>query len=394
MFNAPRFGSRYCQWVTSICLLVGAVGTVQSAENHWLSGAALHERLQQPTSVYFSRLPLREALQSISRSHNVALLLDRRIDPDQPLDVAIQDTPLVEAIAQVAREAGAEVAWIGPIGYVGPPQATGRVRTVAEIHRQQASKIGGSLKSALLAAAPVQWNDFATPRRLLEQAAEQAGVSLDGLERVPHDLWAGTDLPPVALTDRLTLILIQFDLGFVVRAKSRTLELVPLPERVQLVQRFPGKAPLARHATQWRSMLPNCEIEAAGRDLVVRGRLEDLERLQELMQGSSTKRTRTASPAPAARSQLARKRFTVRRAQGPLEDMLRELASGLGMELRIDRAAFEAAGIALDRPVSFSVENATFDELFRAVLDPVGCTYRRSGNVIEVWPAEPRSPRQ
>lgn len=370
-----------------IGLLVGLGGTAGLAEDDPLSGAAFQQRLEQTISIYFSRLPLREALQSVSRSHRVALLLDRRIDPDQPLDLALQDTPLAEAVGQVARQVGAGVAWLGPVGYLGPPNAAEQVRTVAEIHRQQAAKIRGPLGDALSASAPVHWEDFASPRNLLEQAAEQAGVSLAGLEQVPHDLWAAANMPPLPLTDRLTLILIQFDLGFVLRAESRTVELVRLPKQVSLAQRFPGGPALAQRIAQWRTLVPECQIETAGNDLVVRGRLEDIERLQALMRSSTGKRTSTASSGQPARSQLTEKRFTVRQAQGPLEEILQKLASGLGMELRIDRPAFEAAGIALDRPVSFSVEEATFDELLRAVLEPVGCTYRRAGNTIEVRPA-------
>jgi hypothetical protein len=38
--------------------------------------------------------------------------------------------------------------------------------------------------------------------------------------------------------------------------------------------------------------------------------------------------------------------------------------------------------------VSFSVRDATVDELFEAVLSPAGCTFRREGKTILVVPAQ------
>jgi hypothetical protein len=69
---------------------------------------------------------------------------------------------------------------------------------------------------------------------------------------------------------------------------------------------------------------------------------------------------------------------------GPL---LQWLAKRLEVELRIDQAGLERAGISLEQQVSFSVTEATLDELFAAVLTPAGCTFRREGSVIYVGPA-------
>ncbi len=73
------------------------------------------------------------------------------------------------------------------------------------------------------------WEDLATPRELVAQLARENGLKITGLEKVPHDLWAAADLPPISLVDRLTLIAIQFDLTFAVADGGRRLKLVTLP---------------------------------------------------------------------------------------------------------------------------------------------------------------------
>jgi hypothetical protein len=60
----------------------------------------------------------------------------------------------------------------------------------------------------------------------------------------------------------------------------------------------------------------------------------------------------------------------------------------LQLEVKMDPAAMAKAGISLEQPVTFSVTDATVDELFEQLLRPVGCTFRRQGQVIEILPAK------
>ena len=77
----------------------------------------------------------------------------------------------------------------------------------------------------LLQPKPLAWPDFATPRDILTDLARQNGLTLEGLDRVPHDLWAAADLPPLSLVERLTLVANQFDLTFALSADGRTVTL-------------------------------------------------------------------------------------------------------------------------------------------------------------------------
>ena len=182
------------------------------------------------------------------------------------------------------------------------------------------------------------------PRDLLAQLAEQNSVEIAGLDRVPHDLWAAADLPPVSLIDRLTLIAIQFDLTFTVASGDARIELVPLPAGLEGLAENPRQpiSPLTR------------------------------------------KRPTTE---PAGRVETTRIRRMSVQAE-PLGPVLRQLAGRLGLELKIDEQAIRAAGISLDQRISATVENATIDELFRQLLKSTGLTFHRHEKVVEIVPAE------
>jgi len=318
-------------------LLSGAAPDGGTAEpRNWLVGPALHARLGQAVDVNWSAAQLRSALAGLGRTHQVAILLDRRVDPDRRVDLVLHDVALGAALAEIAGRQGADVSRLGPVVYIGPPPSASRLRTLAELRRREAMAIEAAARQRLLSERRMSWEDLAEPRQLIERLAAEAGLELAGLEQVPHDLWAAADLPPMSLVDRITLVATQFDLTFSIAPDGRSLRLVPVPEQLPVAKADNSMA---------------------------------------------------AKPAPA-RHPRDQKRYTLRQAKGRLSDLLPKLAAMLQVELEIDQAALARAGISLDQPVSLSVTDATVDELFAKLLSPAGCTFRREGKTIVVVPKE------
>lgn len=318
----------------ALSLLVAAPLLGAAANPAWRVGTDLSERLGEPVDVNWSGAPLRAALYGLGRSKEVAILLDRRVDPDQRLDVVLHDLSLGAALAQIASRQNAGVSRTGTVVYIGPPASAARLRPLAELRRREALALPRPLRDRLLAERPLGWHDLAEPRQLLAGLASEAGLQPAGLEQLPHDLWAAADLPAMPLVERITLVANQFDLTFVIDQRQRVLRLVPVP--AGLIPDRPDRA------------------------------LE----------------TRRPAPRPADEE----KRFTLRQAKGQLSDLLPKLARMLGVELRIDQAALDRAGIVLDQAVTLSVEDATADELFAKLLEPAGCTFRREGHTLVVVP--------
>jgi hypothetical protein len=346
----------------------------------WLAGPALHKELARPVDVFWTGTPLRQAIMTVAEARRVAVVFDRRVDPDQKLDLTVSDVPLEDLFHRVAESRELGVTMLDAVTYFGPTGATSRLRTLAAMRRDDARRLPAAASRKMLQPERFHWSDLATPRELLSQLAARGDLKLYGLEQVPHDLWAAADLPPMALVDRLTLVALQFDLTFQLDPAGDSLTLVPIPEKLGVIREYPAGRDPEQALAKLRAVLPNAQVRVDGDKILVRALVEEHERL------TSAPRPPVATrPKPA--TVRGEKRYTVKIAELPLEKILQSLATKLGLELKIDTAAFQRAGVSLDQPVSFNVKEATVDQLFHAVLDPAGCTFRRQGGTITVRPA-------
>ena len=184
---------------------------------------------EEKISIRWANNPLRQAIRHLSQAKHVAILIDRRVDPDQKLDVALKDVSVESALQTIARQSNLRVSRLGNVVYLGPAPAADRLRDVAAALEKDVRRLPSGIQRKYFLAKRLAWEDFAEPRKLVAQLARQSGIQIAGLEKMPYDLWAAADLPPISLVDRLTVIAIQFDLAFKVADGGRRLTLVSLP---------------------------------------------------------------------------------------------------------------------------------------------------------------------
>lgn len=348
----------------------------------WLTGPGLHKQLATVLpNARWSDAPLRRVIHGLSYAGRLAILIDRRVDPDQRLDLALHEASYEDILRQIGEDRGFGMTVLGPVIYLGPPRVSTRLRTISLLVHQEARKQPAEAERKFLRAARMRWPDLAAPRELLRTLAQGEGIALAGLEQVPHDLWAGADLPPLSLVDRLLLVAVQFDLTLELAPDGSGATLAPAAEDVAIVKEYPGGRQPRQLADRWAALAPDSEVRVEGEKIVVRGLVEDHERIGGAGRPSPRTAPRKVKPARADKS------FTVNPTKGPLDRLLQELANKLQLDLWIDRKALEDAGISPSVEVSFSVREATLDELLQAVLEPAGCTFRRRGSVVEVFPA-------
>ena len=178
----------------------------------WTFCAALQQRLAQPVDI----------LWSTSAAARRAFLGPTGGHPDRSAD-----RPRPEAGPDHARRAdGIGLAddcrsprlgsAVGPVVICGrrrPP----RLRTIAAAFDRRFDNCQRRRAKVLQLEGVCLGRPF-DPADLLAQLGRLGDVEIIGIERVPHDLWAAADLPPLSLVDRLTLIAVQFDLTFKVAA--------------------------------------------------------------------------------------------------------------------------------------------------------------------------------
>jgi len=383
--KADSVSDFHVAWSCAVALVsAGLLGTLCASAHgasRWLTGPSLEKRLAQREYVAWSGRPLRDALNSFSRAQQVAVFIDRRVDPGQEVEL-VGNMMLGKALLEVARSRGLGVCRLQSVVYFGPPHVTSRLRTVAELRRDEIRKLPQAVQRKFLDPEPLAWDDFATPRQLLTDLAKEAGVEILNLEQVPHDLWAAADLPGLSLVDRLTLIAGQFDLTFEVAPNGTRVKLVPLPDDVALVRSYPGGQHPEKLARQWAALVGKDNIKVVGGKIYVRGLLEDHERLDP------SKHSGGPSVARTDGRDLDKKRFTLTVTQQPVGPLLKQLAAQLQLDLRIDDRVLEESGALLQKRVSFSVKEVTLDGLIRAVLRPTGLRCQRRGREINIRPGK------
>ena len=329
--------------VFAAVLTAASFASIRAATPSWLTGNRLDQQLRQPVPVLHWRgAPLRQALETLALANRIPLLIDRRIDPGQSLTLSPENVPLIDAFRLVAEHCDLSIGRIGPVVYFGPREFGRRLEATVELRRDDVLQLSSAARRPWLKASPISWGDLTEPRQLLAGLAGEAGVEIDGLPQVPHDLWAAADLPPLSLVDRFGLIIGQYDLTLKISDDGRSAQLVPIPYAV-----------------------------AAGRESVVR-----------------RSRDRRPHPETAPKAPSQQTRYTIREAKGKLSRLLDELADRLQLQLRSDDAALQAAGISLDQQVLLSVSDATLEELFESLLRPAGCTFSLEGKTLTVRPAK------
>lgn len=376
-----------------LLVLAGTNPAAAQQEPAWLTGAPLSRAMAEETTVAWGGIPLGDALGSLARRHQVAVLLDRRVDPTRPL--ALEGTlPLRDVFVNAARiysekhtgdgvvprpAQPIDVAFFGPVVYVGPTKAARLLRTVAELRREEVRQVAPAKRSRLVRSLASQWDDAAEPRQLVTDLAKEAGVTLANPAAIPHDLWPAASLPALPWCDRLTLILAQFDLTFTVSADGNRLQLRPLADNDRTLARtYPGGANPEATAAAFREKSPQAQVQVQGNQVVIRGRLED----HEAASGKAP------SPAPAAMpSAPGVDQYSLKINELPLRAVLEYLARNLKLEMQVDEAALQAAGLSLDRRVSFQVENVSLDQLLEAAVKPAGLVAKRQGQKVQIVPA-------
>ncbi len=370
-------------------LTVAGLGQGAESRSDWLTGPAYHQRLREsvgPTGPAWSGTPLRQAVYDLARAKHVAAILDRRIDPGQELDVTLPRQTLGEVLESLARHAEMGIAFAEPVVYFGPPRSARRLRTLVALRHQDLKRLPPAARRKLLATSPLAWNDFTEPRRLLEESTQRAGLSLKGGERVPHDLWSAADLPSMDLAQRLTLLLIQFDLTFEVSADGREIAVVPVPEEVCLVRDYPGGPRPEDTARRIATAAPACEVKVAGGKVFVKGMLEDHERIVSPRPAAPPRSSGDDKPRPVPLEQVRIDSLNVQNT--PLRRLLEDLSDKLGLEFEADEQELRRAGVSLNQLVSFELKNASVDDLLRSVLGPAGLEFRRRGRTVKIRPAQ------
>lgn len=328
-------------------------------------------------SIYWDRVPVRDALARATQVYGEPVILDRRVDPMSRVTMRAEAASLDDVMRSVADSQSLGSSRLKGFRYIGPVQAADELRTIVALHEQNVASLDTALRSTLTRETVLTWPRLTEPRELVINVARRSGWKVSNADRIPHDLWSAGELPKSTGIEQLAVLLIGFDLTFSIQAERRNFELRPL-ERVTIERRYQLKSGFTSLLDRLRQELPAAAIRIEGKSLVIDGRIEDHERWLALSRGQLVR------PQAEPRSPAAKQVYTLRVEQQPVDAILRQLAERLNWEIDIDENSIGVADKSLSRRVSFAVENCDQHELLEAVLQPAGLAYRRDGARITV----------
>ncbi len=306
------------------------------------------------------------------------------VDPTLRISLNVEAATLPEVLEGLAASASLGVSELPRLHYLGPLAAAGQLRTLAAVRREEVGRLPATRRGGLERKQAVTWPRITEPRQLITALVERRGWRIGGAEHIPHDLWPAGELPALALSDQLTVLLVGFDLSFEAKPAEPTLEIVRLkPLTLNRRYRLPGEF---SNPEALLRQVPAAQVRVDGETISVDARLEDHEQFAELLRGRAPRARR--GPARQNSKQV----YTLRVQEQPIGAVLDELGARLGWTIEIDRDAVRAAGLSLDTRVSFSVANSDEDELLDALLRAAGLDYRREGERLRIVPRRAEVP--
>ena len=356
----------------------------------YLTGKRFEDRLRASLIANWNGVPLRELLETLSAERRVSILLDRRIDPGQPVELNVNNDSLTNVVRRIAGIVSAEVSIIGNVIYIGPAATARKLNTLAAIARQSAveKKIPGRQRLKFSARKTTHWSDLQLPSELIKQVAETADVRLENVDRIQHDLWAWGTIPQSSFYESATLILGQFGLTFEWAADGRSIRLIEIPDKVIMTRRFKPR----KRGESVSELVQRCQQEYPDENqpaLTMRngaleaiGTVEQLDIVDAIVRGKQT--TRAAAPARKV-IPLSRRAFTLQARNVPADRLLKQLEDS-GIKIEYDQRAMAAANVNFKKPLLIDVREAKPQEFFKQIFDQLNVKFRIRGNTVSLTP--------
>ncbi len=364
----PGFFRLPSRWVlTWLTLLIVSIAGNQraSADDEpikWRTGTELRRHLQSKVTVIWSGSSsnLRSVLSNISSRERVAVLLDRRVDPNRPVDLSMRDVPINTLLQGLVQSLDLGICLVEDVVYIGPKHVASKLSMLAKTRTEELRNLPQVTARRFAAKQGWGWQDLATPRELIQELTESQGIAVHGIEHVPHDLWASKDFPPLSFVKRMSLILAGFDLTFEYARDGSAIKLVRLPD--VFVRTFRVGISARSKVAQLARQFPKTKLRADGGNIVAQGPAEDLTEIDQLLKGKRVVR-RTTVPG--------KKQFSLKADNQRVIVLLGAVAGQLGVMIDYDPALEDK----LQKRLSIDVKEVSAEKLLKSILDPVGLSF-------------------
>lgn len=364
------------------CLLIGsAYVCAADRPKPFLTKSEFNRAVAQPLTARFDDQPLGTLLATLSDERRLAFLVDRRIDRTRHVSWRTNGEPLLEAVADRLSATGASARAIGSTIFVGPEESLSRLRTLVALRADELRDKGDeTLKQRfeLLRNASPAWTEATEPRELLADIAKRWKVRIEGLEKIPYDLWPAGRMHDVNGVEALSLVLIQFDHNFQWNSAADAITIEPVPEKVFVERKHSvQKGDQDSLLDDVDGVLKSIDHRLERDRLIVRASIEDQERIASLLRPGKVK----PAPTKASNAPLSKRLYTRNAPQVRVRDVLKALEEQ-GVTITYDAKALEEAKVDLDHRVDLKLNQASIHLLLFALCEPLGLDYAIDGLTV------------
>jgi hypothetical protein len=354
---------------------------------HFRTQGRLTAALDRPISASWIG-SLRSLLRRLAHQSDLCILLDRRVDPDAEVKLATGERTLRAAIDEIARDAGVSLTRVGNCLVVAPPPAAARLRTLVALREREVDAgktilLSDAISRLKTLRRTVGWADLDRPAEILVAIGRQFGLSITGIEQIPHDLWAGAVIPEATAAEAFSLVLNQFDLTFEWIDRGTGIRLVPIPRRAAIEKGYTVAGKSSQETLRiLRARFEGLDAFVRERKLFVRGTIEEHDAVASAL-GLKKGVTGMAKRNPIVT--IERQSFTLQAREVSLRNLLDELDKQ-GTPIRYDAGAIKKAGIDLNRKIALDFVDLPARVFFERLLGPFGLKFRITRDTVVVEP--------
>ena len=359
--------------VATILLTVGITTVSSGQSTKWLSGAEFETRLKAPVTSTWKQ-PLRDIVRSLRTNLGICIFTDRRIDPEQSIELQVEALSLEQTLRRLALLANADLSFIRNVIYLGPQDTTNLLATVAEIQAQNLRTARMTIQPALFRPTSISWKRPAQPVTILTEDANLLKLTYSNPKEIPFDLWDSGELTALPFAYRTTILLAGFGKTFQFTDNS-TLQVIDFPQQSTYqttINRRVSPSNLARV----RKQFPTLKINDNAEKLTVQGRWEEVNQLKRLLNTGTTTTTKPATPA--------RQVYTLTVENQPVQAIVQAIAQQEKLKIN----ASEQAQQLWARRVSIEAKQLSLEQLLSTVAGKAMLTFKIEKEILTIDAAD------
>lgn len=252
---------------------------VETQKTKYLTGKKLDRRNVRALSIWWKDAELRDRLSAFSETQDIAIILDRRVDPSTIVNLGVENRTLEQVFRRISSAAKIGVCRIEDCYYFGPVDTIIALPIAMDTLSRQAKKVARRSAVKWTAKRPVRTGPVVETKALIQAIATKHGFVVNGLEELPHDLWYSVSLPPTSVIAQMQLMLAGFDKTFEIDPDAKSITIIDFP-KIESARRVFAVAKRPANAKELAAQFPGLRISYRSKAVTATGPPQQLAQLK------------------------------------------------------------------------------------------------------------------